>query len=80
MDDSGVGRFQHPAIGFLTEIIKDLREGRVTTVCCICIGPNGESKMPTAGMQVPELNLACEIVKARIIQDVMKPSPIVRAI
>ena len=79
MNDNQAGaKFQHPAIGFLTEVINDLREGRITTVCCICIGPRGESKMPTAGMQVAELTLACEIVKARIVQDITRPNAIVR--
>lgn len=79
MDDQGQGRFQHPAIAFLTEVINDLREGRVTTVCCICIGPQGEAKMPTAGMQVAELNLAADLIKARIVNQMTRPSQIMRA-
>ena len=71
-------QFEHPAIDFLTEAINELRQGKITTVCCICIGPQGETKMPTAGMQISELNLAADLIKARVVAQVSRPSPIVR--
>lgn len=54
-------------VALLQDLLKQAELGNITSISCICIGPNGSVQLPGSGMQVSELNLGADILKASLM-------------
>lgn len=68
-------------VALLQDLLKQAELGNITSISCICIGPNGSVQLPGSGMQVSELNLGADLLKASLLaaitadrSKIMKPA------
>lgn len=54
-------------VALLQDLTKQAEFGNITSISCICIGPNGSVQIPGSGMQVSELNLGADLLKASLL-------------
>jgi hypothetical protein len=51
----------------LKDVLARAEAGQVTSIACICIGPNGSVATPGAGTQIAEMNMAADLFKKSLI-------------
>lgn len=54
-------------VAVLKDVLARAEAGQVTSIACICIGPNGSCATPAAGGQVSEMNLGADLFKRSLM-------------